>query len=87
MSSLTVRNLAPSVKAKLRVRAAQNGRSMEEEVRTILKTAVQKPAANDAVTPGKALYDSIRKRVARYGSVELELPKRELPRPPPSFDE
>jgi len=33
MASLTIRKLDDSVKAKLRVRAAEHGRSMEEEVR------------------------------------------------------
>ncbi|WP_414653816.1 FitA-like ribbon-helix-helix domain-containing protein, partial [Geminicoccus sp.] len=33
MASLTVRNLDPTVKERLRVRAARHGRSMEEEVR------------------------------------------------------
>jgi len=82
MSGLTVRKLAPGVKTKLRMRAAQNGRSMEEEVRSILKAAV-----NDVTSPEESLVASIRRRVARYGSVELELPKRDMPRPMPTFDE
>src|SRR5687767_12573475 len=36
MGSLTVRNLPESVKKRLRLRAARNGRSMEEEVRLLL---------------------------------------------------
>ncbi len=36
MGSLTVRNLPESVKKRLRLRAAANGRSMEEEVRLLL---------------------------------------------------
>jgi phosphopantothenoylcysteine decarboxylase/phosphopantothenate--cysteine ligase len=36
MSSLTVRNLSEDVKKRLRLRAAANGRSMEEEVRLLL---------------------------------------------------
>jgi plasmid stability protein len=38
-----VRNLDDDVKAKLRVRAAEHGRSMEEEVRAILRHAVASP--------------------------------------------
>ncbi|TXR48297.1 bifunctional phosphopantothenoylcysteine decarboxylase/phosphopantothenate--cysteine ligase CoaBC [Phyllobacterium endophyticum] len=36
MASITIRNLDDSIKDKLRLRAAANGRSMEEEVRIIL---------------------------------------------------
>ena len=41
MARLLVRNLDDDVKAKLRVRAAEHGRSMEEEVRAILRQAVE----------------------------------------------
>ena len=40
MAQLVVRNLDEEVKAKLRRRATAHGRSMEEEVRTILQNAV-----------------------------------------------
>jgi plasmid stability protein len=40
MAQLLVRNLDDGVKARLRVRAAEHGRSMEEEVRVILREAV-----------------------------------------------
>ena len=43
MASITVRNLDEGVKQHLRVRAAENGRSMEEEVREILRSAVTQP--------------------------------------------
>lgn len=42
MAQLVVRNLENSVKARLQRRARRNGRSMEEEVRDILRTAVHK---------------------------------------------
>src|SRR5215213_5799355 len=49
MGSLTVRNLSEDVKKRLRLRAAANGRSMEEEVRLLLaegaaETTAAKPA-------------------------------------------
>lgn len=37
MAAITIRNIEPDVKERLRVRAAKNGRSMEEEIRTILR--------------------------------------------------
>src|ERR1051325_3389446 len=39
MASLTVRQLDEALKKKLRLRAARNGRSVEDEVRTILRSA------------------------------------------------
>ena len=39
MASITIRNLDDDVKTRLRVRAASNGRSMEEEARLILRDA------------------------------------------------
>src|ERR1700742_2957033 len=39
MASLTVRQLDDKLKRRLRLRAARNGRSMEDEVRTILRQA------------------------------------------------
>ena len=40
MASITIRNLDDEVRTRLRMRAAGNGRSMEEEVRLILRDAV-----------------------------------------------
>jgi plasmid stability protein len=40
MAQLVVRNLEEDVKERLRVLAAEHGRSMEEEVRAILRDAV-----------------------------------------------
>lgn len=42
MAQLVVRNVESSVKERLRSRARRNGRSMEEEVREILRAAVHK---------------------------------------------
>jgi len=43
MAQLLVRNIEQSVKARLQRRAKRNGRSMEEEVREILRNAVNEP--------------------------------------------
>ena len=40
MASITIRNLEETTKRKLKVRAAINGRSMEQEAREILKSAL-----------------------------------------------
>lgn len=41
MSAVTVRNLSDETHRALRVRAAQNGRSTEAEIRAILEEAVR----------------------------------------------
>lgn len=78
MASVTIRNLDEKTKARLRVRAAQHGRSMEEEARTLLRTALRE----DTVAGGN-LADAIRARFRRLGGVELRLPAREPMREPP----
>ncbi|MGH8553594.1 MAG: FitA-like ribbon-helix-helix domain-containing protein [Methylococcales bacterium] len=46
MATLTIRKLDDEIKAGLRLRAAAHDRSMEEEVRQILKQAVQSPGGD-----------------------------------------
>jgi len=82
MSSITIRNLDPSIKERLRVRAAQHGHSMEAEARVILQSALQGAAKER----GRNLYDRIHDRFAAIGGVDLELPPREPGREPPQFD-
>src|ERR1700744_1010737 len=41
MASLTIRKLDEAVKAYLRLRSARNGRSVEEEVRVILRETIE----------------------------------------------
>ena len=79
MASITVRNLEDSVKARLRMRAAERGRSMEEEVRVILRDAVR------SRTEPENLAQAIRARFAPLGGVELQLPPRDPMREPPDF--
>ena len=43
MAQLVVRKIEESVKTRLQRRARRNGRSMEEEVREILRNAVNEP--------------------------------------------
>lgn len=79
MASLTIRNLDDAVKRRLRIRAAEHGRSMEEEVRDILRTAVSE-------VPSRPLGRTIHGRFAALGGVELELPVRGSMREPPDLD-
>lgn len=75
MSTLTVRNLDEAVKARLRVRAAENGRSMEAEARAILRSTLLAEQA------GAPLGSRIHARFAALGGAEVEPPRRsEQPR-------
>lgn len=82
MASITIRNLDEPLKARLRIQAATHGRSMEDEVRDILRAALsneQAPPANLAAV--------ICARFAPLGGVELSEVPREPMRKPPNFDE
>ena len=82
MATLTIRNLAPAIKERLRVRAAEHGLSMEAEVRRILQSAVE-----DVAPPIEGnLYERIRARFEPLGGVELDLPPRGPGREPPRFE-
>jgi plasmid stability protein len=85
MGSLTIRSLEDGVKQRLRVRAAQNGRSMEAEVRDILRRAASEPLRPEPPVPMN-LAESIRAKVAMFGGIDLELEPREPLPEPPSFD-
>jgi plasmid stability protein len=80
MTSITIRRLDDSLKTRLRVRAARHGRSMEEEARQILKAGLTEEPMRK---PNFA--ESIRRRVAPIGGVELALPPREPVRRPPKL--
>ncbi len=80
MASITVRNLEESTKRKLKVRAAMNGRSMEQEVREIIESALRNGSKRPRT--GAELVKQIRAIWEPLGGVELELPPREPMRDP-----
>jgi plasmid stability protein len=80
MASITIRNLEETTKRKLKVRAAINGRSMEQEAREILKSALRQKTQKPRT--GADLADAIHRRFARLGGVELEPLPREVMRDP-----
>ena len=68
MTAISIRNLDPDVKARLRVRAAEHGRSMEAEIRAILVDAVtERPMG---------LFDALRTISLEHGGVDLDLPSK-----------
>jgi plasmid stability protein len=81
MASITIRRLDDAVKARLRIRAARHGRSMEEEARQVLSAALAEEPKGTL-----NLAESIRRRIQPLGGVDLELPVREPIRRPPDFE-
>jgi plasmid stability protein len=73
MASITIRDLEEPLRGKLRARAAQHGRSMEEEARHILRVAL----AEKAAAPTN-LYEQIRRHVDPLGGVDLKIPGRRV---------
>jgi plasmid stability protein len=89
MATITIRNLDESVKRKLQVRAALNGRSMEAEVREVLADfADEPPRRTVAGTEIEEDFGTAAGRLfAPLGGVELQVPQRDRsPRPIPTFD-
>lgn len=80
MASITIRNLDDDVRTRLRVRAAEHSRSMEEEVRIILRDAV-----STAESAPRDLSAFTRECFAPLGGVELEIRPRGPMREPPDF--
>ena len=79
MASITIRKLDEGVKARLRIRAASHGRSMEEEAREILKAEL---TVKQAIR--RNLAESIRRYVEPLGGVEIVMPRRQAVRRPPT---
>jgi antitoxin FitA len=77
MASITIRNLEADTKRKLKIRAAMNGRSMEQEAREILKSALAQTSKKKT-----NVAERIREIFGPLGGVELErLPRELLPDP------
>ena len=92
MASLLIRNLDDALKTRLRVRAARKGRSMEAEVREILKRELRKPAlVKSAPTPKQRVtrpagnLAELAREIFGDKGVDLEIPARSVEREPPDF--
>jgi plasmid stability protein len=66
VTAISIRNLDPEVKARLRVRAAEHGHSMEAEIRAILAEAV-------AEKRPRGFFDALRAIALEHGGVDLNL--------------
>ena len=78
MAAVTVRNLPDKVHRALKVRAAQNGRSTEAEIRRILEDTV---SPNTATGLGSQLAAFGR----RFGGIELNITRDSRPAEPADF--
>jgi plasmid stability protein len=73
MATLMIRGLDEDVKARLRVQAAEHGRSMEAEARVLLTTALA------GRRPSRRLGSYLRDQFAELGGAELPVPGRDEP--------
>jgi plasmid stability protein len=71
-TSLLIRNLGADTKKRLRLRAAEKGHSMEQEAREILDRAL-------ATEEPEHFVDRIRRRVEKYGGIDIpEIPRHRM---------
>ena len=80
MASLTIRNLEDDTKERLRIRAARQGRSMEEEARLILRRAVGGVSGPDVWALSRELFGEDR-------GVSLKPARSVADRAPPDFSD
>ena len=73
MATIVIRKLDETVKRKLQIRAAVNGRSMEAEAREVLGESLNK---GRQPKQEKEIGAAIHRRFAAFGGVELEIPPR-----------
>lgn len=85
MTSITLRDLDDGVAAELRARAAEHGRSVEQEACAILSDVLGNGDAPPAEPP-ENLGTAIHELFKPFGIKELPIPPREPAREPPTFD-
>jgi plasmid stability protein len=82
MHSITVRGLDSHTKTLLRLRAAQHGCSMEQEVRHILQQALQ----STDTAPGLNFAQRVQQRFQGAALDDLSLPPRQQSRAAPPLE-
>ncbi len=81
MANITIQNFDECLVRRLRGLAAEHGRSVEEEARIILCTALACESAKV-----KKLGTAIHRLFKPFGGVELNIPPRKPMSEPPRFD-
>jgi phosphopantothenoylcysteine decarboxylase/phosphopantothenate--cysteine ligase len=79
MASLTVRQLDEKVKKLLRLRAARHGRSMEDEIRTILGQAAQAAGRDTIDPPSRSNAPTARQSASMPSRASSPEPSRDAP--------
>ena len=80
MAAMTIRNIDAATKNRLRGRAAMHGRSMEDEARDILRSAL---STGPPLPPD--LGRAIQARFAKLGGIDVTEIRREPIRKPVDF--
>ncbi len=85
MTSLLIRNVDPALHARLKERAAEHRRSLEEEARELLRAGVARPEPES----GETLIELARRLFGPEHGVNLDIPPRGAApgSPPPDFSE
>jgi antitoxin FitA len=85
MTSLLIRNVDPALHARLKARAAEHRRSLEEEARELLRAGVARQEAE----PGETLVELARRLFGPEHGFDLEIPPRGVAPEslPPDFSE
>lgn len=74
MAVMTIRNIDDAIKSRLRLRAAMHGRSMEDEARDILRSAL-----STEIPRPRNLGQAINERFGTLGGVDLpDLPRETI---------
>jgi plasmid stability protein len=81
MATLVIRDVEPELHTRLKAQAAAHGRSMEEEVRSVLRQSIAASSSDLSPKFGQAM----RALFEPLGGFELEEANRETPRDPPDF--
>lgn len=71
VASIIIRRLPENTKRRLRIRAARNGHSMEQEARELLETGLAR-----ADSEPENLGEAICRRFAPLGGADLKIPAR-----------
>jgi antitoxin FitA len=81
VATLVIRNVEDELHARLKAQAAAHRRSLEEEVRLILRERL----ATAPVAPAPSWVDAVRALFEPLGGLELPDIPRKPPRAPPDF--
>lgn len=81
MATLVIRNVEDALHARLKARAAAQGRSMEEAARQLLRDGLEA----EPVPPDESLWSAMRAVFEPLGGIELNIERQPGERPPPDF--